>query len=472
MKKIFYILAVSLLTACGCGKPAVLPVIPSDSQNNNSSSGKESIPDPTDEDNNGNSGESATYATEVLSLPASARDHYQIYQVNLKLYGNSGAFSKVEARLDDIKALGTDILYLMPVYAEGKDVLPGMPGNKPFGSPYCIRNYKEVNSLYGTLEELRSLVKAAKAKGMKVMFDWVANHTSWDNVWLSEHEEWYEHKSDGTVAWPTKDGEWKDVAQLDFSNKDLWAAMEDALEYWVKELDIDGYRCDYAHGVRDDFWKEAIGRLKKLKPGFIMLAESDFTRMFDDGFDIIFDRAMKSRMVKLIGTSSSKSFFNWYKGDLESTPAPKTKLFFVTNHDDATSDVPSTQFKSADGALAAYVLMAALNGSSMLYGSQEVGYNKTINFFNTLTMDWNSNTALTAKYQAALQALAQVDRSGAMTASESAGVVYVAYPNALVAVNVTGKQADASFPKALAGKNGIPTSQTFAAYEYKIWLLK
>ena len=87
-------------------------------------------------------------------------------------------------------------------------------------------------------------------------------------------------------------------------------------------------------------------------------------------------------------------------------------------------------------------------------------------------MDWNSNTALTAKYQAALQVLAKVDRSGAMTASESAGVVYVAYPGALVAVNVTGKQADASFPKALAGKNGIPTSQTFAAYEYKIWLLK
>ena len=265
MKKTLY-LAVSLLVlaACGCGKPQTLPIIPSGQEPG--TGGKETIPEP-----------GITYATEVLTLPATARDHYQIYQVNLKLYGNSGAFGKVQARLDEIKALGTDILYLMPVYAEGKTVLPGMPGNNPFGSPYCIKNYKEVNSLYGTLDELKALVNAAKAKGMKVMFDWVANHTSWDNVWLTEHPEWYEHKADGSIAWPTKDGEWKDVAQLDFGKKELWAAMEDALQYWVTEVGIDGYRCDYAHGVRDDFWKEAIGKLKALKPGFIMLAESDFT---------------------------------------------------------------------------------------------------------------------------------------------------------------------------------------------------
>ena len=259
--------------------------------------------------------------------------------------------------------------------------------------------------------------------------------------------------------------------------------MEDALEYWVKEVGIDGYRCDYAHGVRDDFWKEAIGKLKALKPGFIMLAESDFTRMFDDGFDIIFDRKMKSEMRKVIGsTASTKNFFTWYKTDQEAAPAPKTKLFFVTNHDDATEAAPATQFKSNEGALAAYVLMAALNGSSMLYGSQEVGFNKTINFFNTQTMDWTANAALKAKYQEALQALAKVDRSGAMVASdakvdrsgamvasESEGVVYVAYPKALVGVNVSGKAGKASLPKANAGKNGVPTSQEFGAYEYKIW---
>ena len=448
-KTIFLSVVVLILAACGCGKPQTLPIIPSGE--GPGTSGKETIPEP-----------GITYATEVLTLPATARDHYQIYQVNLKLYGSSGAFGKVQARLDDIKALGTDFLYLMPVYAEGK--------KDAIGSPYCIKDFKDVNGSYGTLAELKALVDAAHAKGMKVMFDWVANHTSWDNGWITTHPEWYEHKADGSIAWPTKDGEWKDVAQLDYSKKELWAAMEDALEYWVTTLGIDGYRCDYAHGVRDDFWKEAIGRLKALKPGFVMLAESDFERMFDDGFDIIFDRAMKSRMRNVIGSaSSSKSFFTWYQGDQDKTPAPKTKLFFVTNHDDATSDVPSTQFKSADGALAAYVLMAALNGSSMLYGSQEVGYSKTINFFNTQTMDWSANAELKKKYQDALQALAKVDRSGAMIASESEGVVYVAYPKALVGVNVSGKACKASLPKANAGKNGVPTSQDFGAYEFKIW---
>ena len=457
-KTILLAAAVLVLAACGCGKPQTLPVIPSGQESGNGG-GKETIPEP-----------GITYATEVLTLPATARDHYQIYQVNLKLYGNSGAFGKVQARLDEIKALGTDILYLMPVYAEGKDVLPGMPGNKPFGSPYCIRNYKEVNSLYGTLDELKALVDAAKAKGMKVMFDWVANHTSWDNVWITEHPEWYEHKADGSIAWPTKDGEWKDVAQLDYGKKELWAAMEDALEYWVTEVGIDGYRCDYAHGVRDDFWKEAIGKLKALKPGFVMLAESDFERMFDDGFDIIFDRAMKRQMMTLVGGGSLSNFASWYKGDQDKAPAPKTKLYFITNHDDATTDTPAKQFKSLEGGLAAYVLMAGLNGSSMIYGCQEAGNNKTINFFNTQTFNWNAMPEFTRKYQEAMQAVSKLNRKGACKLYESGRVLFVLYENGgLLAVNVSGSEVEANFPEPVSGKNGVPASQKFDAYQFQIW---
>lgn len=434
MKKTFYAIALILaLTACGCGKPKELPVIKTTDLSNT--------------------------PTEVLSLDASARDNWQIYQVNLKLYGNSGAFGKVQARLDDIKALGTEILYLMPVYPEGK--------KNAIGSPYCIKDYKAVNSSFGTLEELRALVKAAKAKGMKVMFDWVANHTSWDNPWITEHEDWYEHKADGSIAWPTKDGAWTDVAQLDYSKKELWTAMEDALEYWVRELDIDGYRCDYAHGVRDDFWKEAIGRLKALKPGFIMLAESDFTRMFDDGFDIIFDRAMKSNMRKLFSGGKPADFISWYKTDLASAPAPKTKLFFVTNHDDATEGTPADQFGSNEAGLAAYVLMSALNGSAMVYGSQETGYSKTINFFNTQTMDWNANPALTESYRSALQALGKGDRSKGVKIYALDALVVVRYDSGFtVAVN-TGKTALAANLSKIG--SGLPDKQSFGAYEFKIW---
>ena len=433
-KTLFIAIAALLLTACACGQEK-LPVIPT--------------------------GDLANPPSEVLSLEASARDNWQIYQVNPKLYGSSGAFGKIQARLDDIKALGTEFLYLMPVYAEGK--------TKAIGSPYCIKDFKGVNTSYGTLAELKALVDAAHAKGMKVMFDWVANHTSWDNAWITEHEDWYEHKSDGSIAWPTKDGAWTDVAQLDYGNKALWAAMEDALEYWVKTLDIDGYRCDYAHGVRDDFWKEAIGRLKALKPGFVMLAESDFDRMFNNGFDIIFDRAMKSNMRKLFNGGKVEDFTTWYKGDLAKTPAPSTKLFFVTNHDDATEATPASQFKSAEGALAAYVLMASLNGSAMIYGSQEVGYDKTINFFNTQTMDWNANAVLVKAYREAMQALSKVDRSKPVKIYASGTLVVVHYVgSAVIAVNTGQGSVTVNLSKLASG---LPEKVTVGAYANQIWNL-
>ena len=432
MKKTILLTAVILvLTACGCGKPQTLPII--------------------------HTGDLANAPSELATFAATPRDNWQIYQVNPKLYGSSGAFGKIQARLDDIQALGTEFLYLMPVYAEGK--------KDAIGSPYCIQDFKAVNGSYGTLAELKSLVDAAHAKGMKVMFDWVANHTSWDNVWITEHPDWYEHKADGSIAWPTKDGEWKDVAQLDYKNKDLWAAMEDALAYWVTTLDIDGYRCDYAHGVRDDFWKEAIGKLKAQKPGFVMLAESDFERMFDDGFDIIFDRAMKSNMRSLFNGGKAADFVTWYKGDQGKAPAPKTKLFFVTNHDDATEAAPATQFKSKEGALAAYVLMAALNGSAMIYGSQEVGYDKTINFFNPMTMDWSADAVLTKAYREAMQAMAKVDRSKEAKISALDALVVVQYGSgSVIAVNTGSSAVTANLSKMGKGEK-----ESFEGYAFKIW---
>ena len=420
----------------------------------------------------------ATPATEIISLEPSSRTHWQIYQVNPKLYGSSGAFGKIRARLDDIRALGTDILYLMPVYPEGR--------TKAIGSPYCIRDFRAVNPAYGTLDELKSLVDEAHAKGMKVLFDWVANHTAWDHPWITEHSDWYEKNAQGEIVWPTRDGAWTDVAQLNYANKELWTAMTDALSYWVRELGIDGYRCDYAHGVRDDYWKDAIARLRTIRPDLVMLAESDYTRMFSDGFDIIFDRAMKSHVRNLWdGKTSPAEFMAWYKGDLAGTPAGKTRLFFITNHDDATEASPVSQFRSKEGALAAYVLMAALNGSAMVYGSQETAYARTINFFTTQTIDWKSDTDYTARYGKALQALSRISRAGRMTAYAAGKVLYIHYAAAgggkgcLIAVNTAGTAASAALPKALSGQSArelpegtsetLPEDLSMAAYGWRIW---
>ena len=351
---------------------------------------------------------------ELFKMAAQKRDAWNIYQVNPKLYGSSGAFGKIKDRLDDIKALGTDVFYLMPIYQQGT--------KNAIGSPYCIKDFKAVNTSYGSLEDLRALVDAAHAKGMKVMFDWVANHTAWDCSWVKDHKDWYAQDSGGNVVNPTADGVWTDVAQLNYSSTDLRAAMTDALLYWVKELDIDGYRCDYAHGPTgrnvgpmDEFWKEAISALKAQKPGFIMLAESDFPKMYDDGFDLIFSRNAKSKLIQAFGGAGLDGFFNAYKSALEGISAPKCPLFFITNHDDATESSPVNDFRSKEGALTAFTLMRSLNTATMIYGSQEVAYGSTINFFNTQSFAWTAQPEYFAAYKEAMAAVGQFDRSKALT---------------------------------------------------------
>ena len=398
---------------------------------------------------------------EVALVPGVERENLEIYQVNLKLYGESNAFAKVQERLDEIKELGTDILYLMPVYPEGQE--------KGKGSPYCVKDYKGVNPAFGSLDDLKALVDAAHSKDMKVMFDWVANHTAWDNPWVKEHPEWYAKDEKGEIVFPTADGAWEDVALLNYENKDLWLAMEDALVYWVTNLSIDGYRCDYAHGVRDEFWKDAIPKLKAVNPDLIMLAESDYERMFDDGFDVIFDRAMKYNVRQLWGGMSPEDFFSWYISDQDKTPAGKDKLFFITNHDDATEAAPAEQFGSSEGGLAAFVLMRALNGSTMLYGSQEAGYGEKINFFNPWEFDWSANAPLHEAYVKALEDLSPLDRSGDMKAYAAGTVVMVQLSNGLVAVNTAGKKVNFKLPDSLAGQNGLPVKTSLEGYGYDIW---
>lgn len=401
----------------------------------------------------------------LFTMPAQERSAWNIYQVNPKLYGSSGAFGKIKDRLDDIKALGTDVFYLMPIYEQGKQ--------KAIGSPYCVKDFKAVNTSYGTLADLKALVDAAHEKGMKVMFDWVANHTAWDCSWTSEHKDWYARDSKGNILHPTADGAWTDVAQLDYSSEELCEAMTEALLYWVKELDIDGYRCDYAHGPTgrnvgpmDDFWKKAISALKELKPGFIMLAESDFSKMYDDGFDHIFSRNAKSKLVQAFGGGSLDGFFNAYKSALEGVSAPKCPLFFITNHDDATESSPVTDFRSKEGALAAFTLMRSLNTATMIYGSQEVAYGSTINFFNTQNFSWTAQPEYFAAYKDAMATVGKFDRSKALTiyADGKVGIVNYEGGGALV-VNAGSVKTNVTLPSGIGGGEIL----TLEPYSFKVY---
>ena len=401
--------------------------------------------------------ENLTAPAELASLSASARNNYRIYQVNPRLFSTGSQLKAVEKRLDEIAALGTDVLYLMPIYTEGKE--------KSVGSPYCIRDYKGVKSECGTLQDVKSLVNAAHDRGMLVMFDWVANHTAWDNAWVTEHPEWYEKDKDGNIVYPTKDGAWTDVAQLDYSSAALQDAMTDAMKYWITEADIDGYRCDYAHGVADAFWVKAIAELKALKPGFLMLAESDYEKMFTDGFDIIYDRSLKASARKLFAGGEASDFASAYKRTQANTPQGKTKLYFVTNHDDASEKSPVTEFGGKDAAFAAFSLLAALNGSPMLYSSQETGYGSPVNFFRTLKVDWNADSGLTSRYKEVLSAIEDADRDGECHLLLAESVLFVQYGSGLlVGINTGGSAVKVLLP------DGAPKrSASFSACEVKVW---
>ena len=362
-------------------------------------------------------------AKKVQTFPASGRIMDRIYQVNPKLYGSSGAYGKIKDRLDDIAALGTDILYLMPIYEPGRV--------KSVGSPYCIKDYKALNTSFGTMTELKTLVYAAHDKGMKVMLDWVANHTAWDCSWTTDHKEWYAQDASGNIVCPTADGTWSDVALLNYDSAELRTEMTRALEYWIAELGIDGYRCDYAHGPTgskagpmDSFWKEAIAKIRGYEPEFIMLAESDFTKMYDDGFNMIFSRSARSRLMSGFGKDLT-TFFSTVSQALNNAPATGSPLLFVTNHDEYSNTVPSSDFNSKEGARAAFLLMRALPVATMMYGPQEIAYGSTVDFCKTLSISWTAEAAYFQSMKEALTALCQIDRTQACD-------VYVAGPAAVV----------------------------------------
>ena len=362
-----------------------------------------------------------------------------LYQVNPRVFAPSNSLQAVTARLDSIQDLGVNMLWIMPIYPIGEE--------KSKNSPYSVRDYKAVAAEYGTIEDLCTLVNACHQRGMGVILDWVANHTAWDNVWVAEHPDWYTHDSTGNIIYPPGT-DWTDVADLNYDNSDMRAAMIDAMRFWVDSVGIDGFRCDVADQVPVDFWSECIRTLRKsAQPRkLIMLAEGANPENFTAGFDLNYawefmraiDQVMKGEAKVNMLTSVD---LNEYK-DLGSG---KYKLRFTTNHDEATKASPIKQYGGERASMAAFVATTMLHGGMLVYGSQEVGYPEPINFFKYVPVDWNANPSLRNEYKklieiynehAALHSSGQVksfeDPAGAVLCVERV----LNNDNVLVVVNV------------------------------------
>ncbi len=380
----------------------------------------------------------------------SAANTSVIYEANPKLFAQSDALNAIEGRLDDILDLGADILWLMPIYEQGS--------LNAIGSPYCVRDYEAVNPEYGTLEDLKSLVSAAHDKGMRVILDWVANHTSWDNDWITDHKDWYTQDAGGNIISPEGMG-WSDVADLNFDNRELRQAMTDAMVYWVREADIDGFRCDYAEGVPLDFWEETITALRSEKSDLLMLAEGGESDLYSAGFDLVYGWSFASELEQLFqGKTTAQELYDTHLNEYKGIPDGKWRMRYSTNHDLASTASPITSYGGRDAALAAFVIASMLPGVPMVYSSQEIAYSSALSFFNYNILDWNSEPEYRAAYRdilAAYKATAEL-RGGTLKSYSMTDAMSFCYQSAdggilLVVVSLSDEPKSVKTPMERVG---------------------
>lgn len=330
------------------------------------------------------------YGTPLVNVPDP--DKACIYEVNLRAQSSEGTIQGVISKLQHIKSLGTNVIWLMPIYEEGS--------LNSVGSPYCIKDYTKINPEYGTLADLRALTDQAHALGMAVILDWVANHTSWDHPWISAHPEWYTQNANGQIIIPPGTN-WNDVADLNFNQSAMRKAQIDAMKYWVLEANVDGFRCDYADGVPFDFWDEAISALKSLnKRDVLMLAEGTRSDHYQAGFDLTYSWNYYTALKNVWAGSASSALTSTHQVELAALPSGKGKVRFTTNHDQSAWEAsPMTLFNGKNGAIAASVANLFSGGTPLLYTGQEVGKTGTTPFFSNSNINWSANADMLAAYQ-------------------------------------------------------------------------
>ena len=307
-----------------------------------------------------------------------------IYQLNTRQFTPEGTFRAAERELPRLKALNVDILWLMPVHPIGVKNRKGT-----LGSPYAVRDYLAVNPEFGTLADLKHFVVAAHALGFHVILDWVANHTAWDNVLVARHPEWYQHDWQGRFR-PTPWFDWADIINLDYNQPGLRKYMTDALKYWVREADVDGYRCDVAGFVPLDFWNNARRELDAIKPVF-MLAEWESRDLQAEAFDMIYAWSWYEALLNLAqGKADVGALNNYYAWDEGFYPRDSFRMTFLSNHDKNSWD--GTEFEQFGDALpAAMALSVVGNGLPLIYNGQEAGNTKRLQFFEKDPIVWREH---------------------------------------------------------------------------------
>lgn len=303
-----------------------------------------------------------------------------IYEVNIRQFSPSGDFKGFAKHLPRLKAMGVDILWLMPIHPIGEK---NRKGSK--GSYYSVKDYLAVNPDYGTMEDFKELVKQVHAQGMYLILDWVANHTAWDNKLIEEHPDWFTKDSLGKIKSPVDD--WSDVADLNYDNQDLRKYMIDALKFWIKEADIDGYRCDVAGMVPTDFWNDARAALDSVKPVF-MLAEAEDTKLHEFAFDMTYAWELHFLLNSIAkGDTNVAKLDKYCKKEFKNYKTDYYRMQFTSNHDE--NSWKGTEYeRMGKGAETFAVFCYTFPGMPLIYTGQETALNKRLKFFDVDSIKW------------------------------------------------------------------------------------
>ncbi len=337
---------------------------------------------------------------DLLSPPAWAKDA-TIYEVNLRQYTKDATFKSFLPHIPRLRDMGIDILWFMPIYPISKKNRKG-----ELGSYYAIQNYTAVNEEeHGSLSDFKEMVEEIHNNGMKIILDFVPNHTGWDHVWITEHPEYYIKNDKGEITDPLdsstgKSHGWSDVADLDYSNMAMRKAITAELKWWLTEYDIDGFRMDVAYLVPTDFWDTCIRELMQTKKVF-MLAESEAPHLRNvSGFAADYGWQLHHLMTAIAaGTKNASDIITWIKENRKRY-TKGYHIHFTTNHDENSWD--GTEFeKYGEGHKAFAVLSATLDGMLLIYSGQEEPLKRRLEFFKKDTIGFK-NYAYTDFYRTLL----------------------------------------------------------------------
>ncbi len=315
-----------------------------------------------------------------------------IYEVNIRQYTVEGTFAAFQKHLPRLKEMGVETIWLMPITPIAQKNKKGS-----LGSPYACSDYTSINSEFGNLKDFNNLVDEIHQLGLKIIIDWVANHTGWDHVWTKTHPEYYK------IDPKTKDFQiasgMDDIIELDFNNPELRNAMISAMQFWVKECDIDGFRCDLAAWVQLDFWQEARPKIEEIKPLFFIgefdeLENPEYGKVFDASYSWEWMHKTEEYFKKNLPLQFLKDLLVKYSkiGD------QSMRAWFTSNHDENSWN--GTEYeKYGEIALPLAVFSATWNGIPLLYSGQELPLNKRLEFFEKDEIEWNNDFKLAVFYK-------------------------------------------------------------------------